>query len=64
MGDFNTRNWLGKSGKVSCNWQYDAKEPDKKSKKFKEFTPIVEETSNNEEVNIAGDTTSNDYSIY
>lgn len=46
-GDFNFKNWLGKNGEVSCNWQYDASEQDKKSKKFKEFTPVANKNSNN-----------------
>lgn len=37
MGDFNFRNWQGKKGAVHCDWQYDSKEPDKKSKQFKQF---------------------------
>lgn len=36
-GDFNFRNWIGKKGVVHCDWQYDSKEPDKKSKIYKCF---------------------------
>lgn len=36
-GDFNFRNWIGKKGVVHCDWQYDGKEPDKKSKLYKCF---------------------------
>lgn len=40
-GNFNILQWKGKSGTVHCDWQYDASEPDKKSKKFKQLFPKV-----------------------
>ena len=45
MGDFNFRNWQGKKGVVHCDWQYDSEEPDKKSKKFKQFFCNVKKQS-------------------
>lgn len=40
-GDFNMKNWQNKVGTVHCDWQYDPTEDDKKSKKYKQLTPIV-----------------------
>lgn len=41
IGDFDLTHWKNKVGVVKCAEQYDAKEADKKSKKYKEFTPQV-----------------------
>ena len=40
-GNFNILQWKGKIGTVHCDWQYDANEPDKKSKKYKQLFPKV-----------------------
>lgn len=40
-GNFNILQWKGKSGIVHCDWQYDANELDKKSKKYKQLFPKV-----------------------
>lgn len=44
-GDFNMKGWQNKVGTVHCDWQYDPTEDDKKSKKFKQLTPIVPKKS-------------------
>lgn len=42
-GDFNVNSWVGKIGWCKVAEQYDANEPDKKSKKFKAIYPQVME---------------------
>lgn len=44
----NIQSWLGHSGIVKVNWQYDPNESDKKSKKYKELTPVVPEKAQNQ----------------
>lgn len=48
-GNFNILQWKGKSGTVHCDWQYDANEPDKKSKKFKQLFPKVTDATSTPE---------------
>ena len=43
-GNFNFSQWVGKIGTCKVAPQYDPNEADKKSKKFKEITPIKPET--------------------
>lgn len=44
-GDFNFKNWQYKKGICHCDWQYDPKEADKKSKLYKQFTPKAPATT-------------------
>lgn len=39
---FFVNEWVGHKGVVKCVEQYDKNEPDKKSKKYKEFYPVVQ----------------------
>lgn len=42
-GNFIINQWVGKVGTVHCDWQYDSKEADKKSKQYKQLFPKVGE---------------------